>query len=351
MHLEKMNEKKKIALLNFWPEGGMRHYSDDLANILKQRYHVIYVTNYPSTLGQTNKQYHISEKRIDLPELTRMAMDIIKLKPAIIHINCGHPAIFPLFPLFRMHHSIITVHDARSHKGESLLSRTYQEVNNMFISLFIEKIFVHSEVIKQDLPQGLRRKKVLISPFMNFSALNKGKKEKRKSKKTNLLFFGRILEYKGLPYLVEAFKELPQDKYTLTIAGEGELTCKLPQTENISVINRFISDKEMTNLFNETDILVLPYLSASQSGVVHAAFAFGKPVVATKVGAIPDAVHDQVNGLLIEPKSSNAIIKALHYLDDKKVYERMVSHIKKEQGEKEKEVLMKISEAYNYDKE
>ena len=69
------------------------------------------------------------------------------------------------------------------------------------------------------------------------------------------------------------------------IAGEGDLSEYRLDAPNIRTINRFIRDDEMAALFNAAHAVALPYVSASQSGVAYMAFAFGKPVIATRVGA------------------------------------------------------------------
>ena len=335
------NKNPKVILINLWDKGGMRHYSDALSNLIKQDWRIYYFSNY----GE--KRFKINLNPLNPRnyfELVRLAYRIIKVKPKVIHVNSGYPLLVLIYPLFLFYNSIITIHDAKPHEGESRIKVKYHAVHLFLVSLFFRKIIVHSELIKNELPRLTKRKRVYVIPHMRqHSIIKRGKKEK--SSKFRVLFFGRILEYKGLSYLLEAFKELPEDKYELTIAGEG----KLPKTtmgKNVNTINRFIKDQEISTFFTNTDIVALPYISASQSGIVYLSYAFNKPVIASKVGAIPEIVKDKVNGLLIKPKSVKEISKAIKYLNNKIRYDSIVRRIKKQNLVSDDRIKKKLLNAY-----
>lgn len=126
-------------------------------------------------------------------------------------------------------------------------------------------------------------------------------------------FFCRIEPYKGLDLLVDAFEQLDSENIKLIIAGSGlieeELLKKIKSNNRIELINRYILDDEFSVLLNRVDFVVLPYKRASQSGVIPLAFAYGKPVVATNVGALDEQVPDGT-GLLVSP-TSNDVAKAI----------------------------------------
>ena len=136
----------------------------------------------------------------------------------------------------------------------------------------------------------------------------------------SILFFGRIEDYKGLNYLIEAephiSKSIPNVK--IIIAGSGNITKYqnlIKNPKSFEIINKYIPDDGVAQLFQKSSIVVLPYVEASQSGIIPVAYAFKKPVVASNVGSIPELVENGKTGLLIPPcdpiELSNAIVKLL----------------------------------------
>jgi glycosyltransferase involved in cell wall biosynthesis len=135
-----------------------------------------------------------------------------------------------------------------------------------------------------------------------------------------LLFFGLIRRYKGLPGLLEAMPLVLQKvNCTLLVVGEfyeGKDRCltlinDLGLASNVRVIDRFVPDHEVSRYFSAADLVVLPYESATQSAIAPIAYAFERPVVATRVGGLPEAVQDGETGLLVEPHNPTALAVAI----------------------------------------
>jgi glycosyltransferase involved in cell wall biosynthesis len=125
-----------------------------------------------------------------------------------------------------------------------------------------------------------------------------------------LLFFGLIRDYKGLDLLIDAISFL-DCSYQLLIAGEsygsfGKYQKQIdasPAKNRIRVLNRYIDDREIPVLFSAADVLVLPYKSATQSGVVPVAYHFEVPVVATDVGGLKETVETAQTGVVCLPEA------------------------------------------------
>ena len=136
--------------------------------------------------------------------------------------------------------------------------------------------------------------------------------------KPTFLFYGYIQPYKGLDILCSAHKELGQclDKFNLIIAGNGkdESLQYFHNQKNCFVINRFLSNDEMMKLNRMADVIVLPYHTASQSGIVPTSFLYNKPIIATAVGAFVETITDGVNGVLVEKDNPQAFALAMKTL-------------------------------------
>lgn len=141
------------------------------------------------------------------------------------------------------------------------------------------------------------------------------------SSRKNLLFFGLIRDYKGLDLLIEAMGEL-EDDYQLIIAGEcygsfekyQALIDTSPARNRIQVHNAYISDEEIPVYFSAADALILPYRSATQSGVVSVAYHYDLPMVATPVGDFPNSVGRAGTGVVASGISASAMAEGIRAL-------------------------------------
>jgi glycosyltransferase involved in cell wall biosynthesis len=128
-----------------------------------------------------------------------------------------------------------------------------------------------------------------------------------------ILFFGRIWEYKGLEYLIRAepliSARVPDVR--ILIAGQGEDFSRyarmMVHPEHFIVDNEFISEGRTAEYFRRASIVVLPYIEASQSGVIPLAYSAAKPVVATEVGGLPEMVEHGRTGYLVAPRNASQL--------------------------------------------
>jgi glycosyltransferase involved in cell wall biosynthesis len=128
---------------------------------------------------------------------------------------------------------------------------------------------------------------------------------KRSPGPPRLLFFGRLLPYKGLDLLADALKMLPPEtEISVRIVGRGRECVDLEalrDCRNVTVENRWVAETELGAVFGWADALILPYREASQSGVAAAAIAAGRPVIATRVGGLPEQLSGVPQTMLCEP--------------------------------------------------
>ncbi|MEO2167341.1 MAG: glycosyltransferase family 4 protein, partial [bacterium] len=135
------------------------------------------------------------------------------------------------------------------------------------------------------------------------------------------LFFGYVRPYKGVELLIEALALLADrpEPWTAVIAGEWYMDRAPTQralaadclTERVRILDRFLPEDEVAELFAAASVVVLPYRSGTQSGVVPQAFAHGRPVVVTQVGGVADNVQDGATGFVVPPDEARALAEAL----------------------------------------
>ena len=134
----------------------------------------------------------------------------------------------------------------------------------------------------------------------------------------NILFFGLIREYKGLDLLIEAFGKLDKS-YRLIVAGEPygsfekyqKLIDASPNKENIILNTNYIEDSQVSKYFSSADVCVLPYRSATQSGISSISYHFEVPMITTDVGGLRETIGERGTGVIMENGEAATIARAI----------------------------------------
>lgn len=211
--------------------------------------------------------------------------------------------------------------------------------DNAFTSFFLKQnhAFISmSEKVENDLLKFQPNAKSVLKhhPLYNHfgDTIPKAEAQKLlniKSDKKTLLFFGFIRDYKGLDLLINTMKNL-DDSYQLVIAGEtygsfdkyDELIKNSGRSEDIYVFNQYIGDDDVPLYFSACDVCVLPYKSATQSGITSISFHFNKPLLATNVGGLKETIEHGKTGYIVEEATVESIsegIKDYFSLDQQKL--------------------------------
>lgn len=310
----------KIVIITLADRGGMIHYTSQLANALS-----CYV-DLTVIIGNGNNHYfngNVSVKSIAIPSTGIIGkknifnfLSIIEIlrdiKPDIIHISGNHFWIFGLYNYIKNKNVILTLHDINEHEGEQSLINIL--TNKLHIKL-AKHIFVHGEKLRNILVmKGYPENAISVIKHGDYSFFTKY--EQDLCEDGSILFFGRIVDYKGIQYLIEAVplikKQIPN--VNVIIAGSGDFAKynSLIQTpENFEIINEFIPDELVAKLFKRASIIALPYIEGSQTGIIPIAYSFKKPVIATNVGSITEVVEDGVTGFIVPPRDSSALADAI----------------------------------------
>jgi glycosyltransferase involved in cell wall biosynthesis len=183
---------------------------------------------------------------------------------------------------------------------------------------------VMSQSVERDLEAmkpGAPRRRV---PHPLYAQFNRGRYT-RESARAKLgldgevaLFFGYIRHYKGLDTLLTAWPRVRAARpATLVVAGElyeddaPYRRLAAAAGDSVRMLTRYVPDDEVEALFKAADVVVLPYRSATQSGVTHVAYALGVPVITTDVGGLAESVVAGETGLVVPPEDPEALSRAI----------------------------------------
>ena len=231
---------------------------------------------------------------------------------------------------------VVTIHDAELHLGEK---RSRSSMVRALALKSVRHLVLHSEFTRSQLfRNGKKNWNCVVIPLGVLDVFRAWETDVPISERLSILFFGRLSAYKGLDIFIEAVKKL-SSRLTDTdfiIAGRPVPGYQIPKIPNLDNGNRFItrfgyvSNQDLCKLFNIATFVVVPYLEASQSGVILTAYAFHKPVVATSVGGIPEVVEDRKTGRLVPPGDPLALAEAMYELSfDPEKINNMIGNIKR----------------------
>jgi glycosyltransferase involved in cell wall biosynthesis len=222
------------------------------------------------------------------------------------------PMLIRRFPL------VVTVHDVRPHPGDRDTARVPRAVVELFIRQ-ADALIVHGEGLREEAVLRLKTPRDRIHlglhpPLSRYREIATAQgMVKPDDGVFRMLFFGRIFAYKGLDHLIDAEPLIGEDvtPRRVIIAGRGDdmagHVARMRDPARFDVRARAIGDEEAASLFASADLLVLPYIEASQSGVLMIAAAFGLPVVASDVGELGALVRRTGMGLTTPPGDARAL--------------------------------------------
>ncbi len=210
----------------------------------------------------------------------------------------------------------------------------------------VDGYIVQSESVERDLLSFVKNpsyKRVMHPIYENFgSSISKEEARKTLGFKENdriILFFGYIRKYKGLDLLFEAMKTVRKSMdIHLLVAGEfyddehsyREFVEINNMNDCIHFMSEYIPGDRVPVLFSAADCVVLPYRSATQSGIVQIAYNFNKPVIVTNVGGLAETVSNGMSGFVVPPESPEALASSIaaFYRENREV--SFIKEVKKE---------------------
>jgi len=323
--------------------GGIAHYTTLLYRALRQRYDVRFYAfkrQYPAWLypGRSDKDPSQSAIREEGIECVLDSLNPLSWWQVARRIRSNSPdlLIIPWWVTFWTPQFWSIIHLVRRSCAPKILfichnvvaheSRVWDRLCTKLVLRHGNYFIVHSDEdlhnLKQLLPQANVRK-VFHPTYEVFDGepLSQSEAQKRLGiSGRTLLFFGFVRPYKGLEYLLDAMPAIVRNTGArLLVAGEFwrdkerylEQMRRLGIEDHVTLVDKYIPNEDVAVYFSAADLVVLPYVKATQSGIVQIAYALHKPVVVTNVGGLPDVVEDGKTGFLVPPQNAPAIADAV----------------------------------------
>jgi glycosyltransferase involved in cell wall biosynthesis len=263
----------------------------------------------------------------------RAAWHVRSLRPSVIHFEDVTGRSAPLLVLTPGVPKVVAIHDARTHLGER--AGRAEAIRRLAVQRATRLLFFSRFSQTQFGTAGTRPPSTVIplGPKLVWSE-HPGRAVAERA--PTLLFFGRLSAYKGLDVLYAALPAIAAavPGLRVVIAGRPNLDYRLPDAPRLPAGATLetcfaqVDGPTVRRLFGEASAVVLPYLEASQSGVVQTAFAFDTPVIASAVGGLPEAIEDGRTGRLVPPADPAALAAAcIELLGDAELRARMRERI------------------------
>jgi glycosyltransferase involved in cell wall biosynthesis len=311
----------------------MHQYTADLANRLAAAGHDVSLvsTSYlprdryaPAVRIETPvalRSTGLAMESLQLGLLASVQDTILAQQPAVVHFTGPHVWNTRLMARLKEQGIAVvhTIHDLDAHEGMRL--GTLLTLWNRAVLRTADKILVHGKQYRQRLIEdGMAADRVVYAPllhlFLSYEQTAALEAACPVSYEPFALFFGRLEKYKGVEYLLTAFAEIERDRpatFQLVLAGPGKLeqvwAGNLPP--GVEVRTGLIGDEEALDLFRRCSLVVLPYIDATQSALVGAAYFFQKPALVARSGALAEYVVEGETGFVVEPAHPASLARQL----------------------------------------
>jgi len=191
---------------------------------------------------------------------------------------------------------------------------------------FVDSFIVQSDSVEKDLLSVVDFPRYKKIPHPVYEIFGNAMPKKIARDRLNIrdehviLFFGYVRTYKGLHVMIDAMKEVKRSlRIKLLVVGEfyddeEKYRWHISDAQVrdvVDVVSDYVPNERVGEYFSAADVIMLPYLSATQSGIAQIAYNFDKPVIATRVGGLAEVVVDGVSGLLVPPNDFHALADAI----------------------------------------
>ena len=241
----------------------------------------------------------VTKKTFNLPLLFSVMHRVRKARFDAIYFESLHTWNLPLMMFSGKAKTYQVVHEVIPHEGDSQVKMV--DLMNKAVVKLADTIVLCNKTYIQEM---LKRYKITPERLKYLELWRRYPQYTAPVHSGRALFFGRINPYKGADNLLEIIRLCPDIQFDVIGRVDPqmkEVAQQLAKEPNVKLNNDYVTDQEMQDAFINCDWVILPYNSASQSGVIIDAYKYSRPVIAFAVGAIPEQVDADKSGYLVEP--------------------------------------------------
>lgn len=256
-----------------------------------------------------------------LPRRFRNHADkLAALRPVAVIVTMNAPFAWPFTRLLQRRGIKVfyVAHDAVPHPGD--YAATWQRLTQDLLIKSADKVLVLSNSVAERIARRIpaSRHKITVIPLETIYPTQRSslRPHRPADERIRLLFYGRLLPYKGLNLLAAALEPIRENpNWCLTVAGSGPLEVDVRRTfagwPQVELRLGWVSQEHTAELFSTHDLLLCPYVEASQSGVVAQALSWGLPSLVMPTGALPEQIGFGRAGLVAETADVDGFCQAL----------------------------------------
>lgn len=251
----------------------------------------------------------VTKKTFNLPLLISIIHRVRKLHFDAIYFESLHTWNLPIMMMSGKTKTYQAIHEVIPHEGDSQVKMV--DLMNKAVVRFADIIVLHNRTYIQDM---INRYSINADRVKYLELWRRYSEYTEPVHSGKVLFFGRINPYKGADNLLEIVRQCPDIQFDVIgrvdsqMQGVVEL---LAREKNVKLNNDYVTDEEMREAFINCDWVIVPYNSASQSGIIIDAYKYSRPVIAFAVGAIPEQVDADKSGYLVEAGDNKKIADKL----------------------------------------
>lgn len=240
----------------------------------------------------------VTKKTFNFPLLLSIIYRVRREHFDAIYFESLHTWNLPIMMMSGKAKTYQVIHEVIPHEGDSQVKMV--DLMNKVVVKFADTIVLRNKTYIQDMIDcygiGADRVKYL-ELWRRYPAYTTPVHSGR------VLFFGRINPYKGADNLLEIVRLCPDIQFDVVGRVDSQMqgiVDQLAKEKNVKLNNNYVTDAEMREAFANCDWVIVPYNSASQSGIIIDAYKYSRPVIAFAVGAIPEQVDDEKSGYIVE---------------------------------------------------